>query len=86
MAAAPARLAGLGARKGSIAPGRDADFVIWDPDATFTVDPQALHHRHPITPYAGRQLRGRVLKTLVRGEIVYDGGELAPPRGELLRR
>jgi allantoinase len=86
MAAAPARLAGLDQRKGTIASGRDADLVIWDPDQTFIVDPQALHHRHPITPYAGRQLRGHVLKTLVRGEIVYDAGELRPPRGELLRR
>jgi allantoinase len=86
MAAAPARLAGFGARKGSIAPGRDADLVIWDPEASFTVDPQTLHHRHPITPYAGRQLRGRVVTTLVRGEIVYDAGEFATPRGELLRR
>jgi allantoinase len=86
MAAAPARLAGLGARKGAIVVGRDADLVIWDPEATFTVDPQSLHHRHPITPYAGRQLRGRVLKTLVRGEIVYETGTFAPPRGNLLRR
>ena len=86
MAAAPARLAGLDARKGSIGPGRDADLVIWDPDATFTVDPRTLYHRHPITPYAGRQLRGRVVKTLVRGEIVYDEGRFTPPRGNLLRR
>jgi allantoinase len=86
MATAPARLAGLDARKGSIGPGLDADLVLWDPDATVTVDPRTLYHRHPITPYAGRQLRGRVVKTLVRGELVYDAGEFAPPRGELLRR
>ncbi len=86
MAAAPARLAGLSARKGAIAPGRDADLVIWDPDATFTVDPHTLHHRHPITPYAGRELRGRVLKTLVRGAVVFDAGEFASPRGALLQR
>jgi allantoinase len=50
MSAAPALLAGLESRKGSIAPGRDADFVVWDPDATYTVDPARLHNRHTLTP------------------------------------
>ena len=52
MCAAPARLAGLADRKGAIAPGHDADLVVWDPEASFTVDATALHHRHKITPYA----------------------------------
>jgi allantoinase len=77
MAAAPARLAGLDGRKGSIAPGLDADFVIWDPDTETPVDPAALHHRHPVTPYAGMRLRGRVLTTILRGEIVFRDGECA---------
>jgi allantoinase len=71
---APARLAGLDGRKGSIAVGRDADLVVWDPDAEWTVDPSTLYHRHPVTPYAGRRLRGRVLKTLLRGTVVFDDG------------
>jgi allantoinase len=75
MAAAPARLAGLDPRKGSIAPGRDADFVIWNPDQEFTVDPASLNHRHPVTPYAGVQLRGRVITTILRGEMVFADGE-----------
>jgi allantoinase len=75
MAAAPAKLAGLQAAKGSIAVGRDADLIVWDPDAERTVDASALFHRHPVTPYDGMRLRGRVERTILRGEIVFDGGE-----------
>lgn len=81
MCAAPAALAGFAATKGSIAVGRDADLVIWDPDAEFTVDPARLEHRHPITPYAGIRLKGRVIRTVLRGEVVYDDGRF-PNRGE----
>ncbi len=83
----PARLAGLAGRKGEIAPGCDADFVVWDPEAEFVVEPQHLRHRHKITPYAGRRLAGVVQTTLVRGQRVYDrGGFPAGPMGEWLRR
>jgi allantoinase len=75
LAAAPAQLAGLTASKGAIALGHDADLVFFDPDAVVTVDPASLFHRHPITPYAGMPLRGRVHKTLLRGELVFDEGE-----------
>jgi allantoinase len=81
----PARLAGLNRAKGSIAEGRDADLVIWDPDAESIVDPTALFHRHPITPYAGRRLRGCVLSTLLSGETIFtDGVPRSIPRGRLL--
>jgi allantoinase len=86
LAAAPARLVGLDARKGAIAPGRDADLVVFDPDATFEVDPATLYHRHPVTPYAGRVLHGVVRATFLRGRPVWDGGEVASPRGRLLAR
>jgi allantoinase len=66
MSAAPAALAGLHAR-GALARGRDADVVVWDPDAHFTVDPERLHHRHRVTPYAGRALFGVVRATYVAG-------------------
>jgi allantoinase len=84
MSAAPAALAGLSERKGAIAPGRDADLVVFDPDAEWIVEPDGLEHRHPVTPYAGLRLRGRVRTTLLRGEVVYDAGRFAPPRGVLL--
>lgn len=87
MSAAPARLAGLHHRKGAIAAGRDADLVVFDPDAQVTVDPAALHHRHPVTPYAGGVFSGRVLATYVRGESVYDRGHVsADPTGRILKR
>ena len=58
LAAAPARLAGLDAAKGAIEVGRDADLVVFDPDATFVVDAAGLLHRHPITPYDGHAAAG----------------------------
>jgi allantoinase len=69
MSRAPAKLAGLDRRKGVLAPGYDADIVVWDPDASFVVDPQKLHHRHKVTPYSGRQLYGIVHSTFVGGEL-----------------
>jgi allantoinase len=73
MCAAPARHAGLHARKGAIAAGRDADLVFLDPEATFTVEAPFVHHRNKLTPYEGRTLRGVVRATYLRGERVYDG-------------
>jgi allantoinase len=78
LSSAPAALAGLHSRKGVIATGRDADFVIWDPDAEFVVDESRLRQRHKRTPYAGRRLRGRVLETYVRGDVVYRVGASNP--------
>ena len=69
MCEAPARLVGLGGRKGAIAAGYDADLVIWEPEARFTVDPAKLHHRHKVTPYAGRELYGVVRATYVGGRL-----------------
>jgi allantoinase len=78
MAHAPAALVGLG-RKGRIRAGADADLVVFAPDAPYTVG--ELHHRHAVTPYAGRELQGVVRQTWLRGAPV-DG----MPRGRLLRR
>lgn len=73
MCEAPARLVGLGQRRGVIAPGYDADLVIWDPETSFTVDPARLQHRHKVTPYAGRELFGKVRATWVGGRLVSGG-------------
>ncbi|MDQ6878705.1 MAG: allantoinase, partial [Candidatus Dormibacteraeota bacterium] len=49
---------------------------------SFIVDPARLHHRHPVTPYAGRKLAGVVRDTLLRGQSI----DLREARGRLLAR
>ena len=79
----PARLAGCEARKGRLAAGYDADFVVFDPEAEFTVMADRLHYRHPVSPYLGEKLRGVVKKTYLRGTAVFDDGAF---RGEATGR
>jgi allantoinase len=87
MCEGPARLAGLHRNKGRLATGYQADFALFDPDLAFEVNPKELHQRHPITPYAGRTLHGRVRATYLRGQLVYANGEtVGPPAGRLLKR
>ncbi len=86
MSTAPAALAGL-SDKGAIEAGRAADFAVLAPDETFTVDPAALHHRNPVTAYAGRRLHGVVRSTWLRGRKIADHGTpLTGPTGRLLER
>jgi allantoinase len=80
MSAAPAQLTGLAA-KGGIAAGKDADLVAFAPEERFRV--AELHHRNPVTPYAGRELTGVVRRTWLRGQLLADGGA---PLGRLIGR
>ncbi len=85
MSAGPAKLAGLSAKKGAIAAGRDADLVVFGDAEMHGVTPSSIHHRHKVTPYAGETLRGVVHATYVRGACVArDGRVLETERGELL--
>ena len=77
MSAAPARLARLESSKGRLAPGFDADIVIWNPDAPVVVDETTLHHRHPLTPYRGRTLTGLVKASYVSGVESFRAGRFA---------
>jgi allantoinase len=87
MCSEPARFIGLEKQKGAIAPGYDADMVIWDPEKRFVVRPKMLHHRHKLTPYLNAPLRGEVQATFLRGEMIYDHGRFpGAPHGVLLRR
>ena len=93
MSAGPAALGGLSA-KGAIAPGRDADLVVFAPDESFVVDPARLHHRNPVTPYAGQELTGVVRGRLAARATSRHGGRSrgvvggvdTGPVGRLLRR
>jgi allantoinase len=84
MSEAPARHAGL-PDKGRIDIGYDADFAVFAPDDGFVVDVEQLHHKNPITPYAGRRLDGVVRSTWLRGRRI-DITEQAVPFGNLLTR
>ena len=81
MSAAPARRVGL-TGKGRIGEGAAADLAVFAPDAMFTVDATALEHRHPISPYDGRELAGVVRGAFLAGVPI----DRSRPRGRLLRR
>jgi dihydropyrimidinase len=86
MAQTPARLFGLGARKGALAPGMDADIILVDPSARQTVDAARIWPDVCPNPLAGAVLAGWPHTTISRGEVVWSEGRLmaAPGRGELI--
>jgi allantoinase len=82
----PARRYGL-AGKGDIAPGYDADLALLDPTRSFTVRAADSPSAQGYTPFEGLTLRGQVMTTFLRGQVVYDRGAVTgPPRGRYLRR
>ena len=74
MSEQPAKLAGCDSRKGRVAAGWDADLVVFDPEAEFTVTEDRLHHRHAVSPYLGEKLFGVVKRTYLRGKLVFQEG------------
>lgn len=79
----PSIFAGLEGKKGKIDVGYDADFVIWNPEEQFLLEPQDLRFRHKLSPYLGKNLKGRVLYTYLRGQLAYKEGEIiGEPRGQ----
>ncbi|SOC58051.1 allantoinase AllB [Ornithinimicrobium cerasi] len=82
MATRPADLVGL-ATKGRLEVGADADLVAFAPEHEWQVDVERLHHRNPVSAYAGARLTGAVRRTWLRG-IPVTGED--PPRGRLLER
>jgi dihydropyrimidinase len=71
----PARMFGLYPRKGVIAPGSDADIVIYDPQARQVISAQTHHMNVDYSAYEGMEITGRVDTVLSRGQVVIDGGE-----------
>ncbi len=82
-----ARLYGLGHRKGSIAPGMDADLTLVDPEREHRITAADLRTLHPVSVFDGRQGRGAAVASVLRGRVLMREGELVEdaPRGELVR-
>ncbi len=73
---------GLYPKKGSLEVGADADVTIVDPQASWVVDPARMHTKSKYTPFEGVTLTGQVVKTIVRGQVVYERGrDVVAPRG-----
>ena len=70
---APAKLFGMYPKKGTIAPGSDADIVIFDPDKEVTFSHKTLHMRADYTPYEGRKVVGAPTHVFSRGNLVVEG-------------
>ncbi|MBL4657923.1 MAG: amidohydrolase family protein, partial [Flavobacteriales bacterium] len=86
MCEAPAEFIGL-TQKGKIAPGYDADLIVWDPESNVDTSPKSIHHKHKATPYSDISLVGNVLRTYVNGELVFQEGEfMSLSKGKLLRK
>lgn len=87
----PARFLGIEQKKGRIAPGLDADFVVFDDQASWTVEPEKLHNLSRYTPLSGKTLTGRVRSVYLRGQRIYhrkDNREsfAAPGTGRWVQR
>ncbi len=86
--ATPAKMFGLYPRKGTIAPGADADIVVYDPDARQVMSAQTHHMNVDYSCYEGRTITGKAETVLSRGRVVVDKGEYlgAPGHGRFVRR
>ena len=72
--------------KGDIAVGKDADFTLIDLNVTEVVAAESLHYRHKQSPYVGRTVKGRVRRTFLRGQTIFENGKFAArPIGRLVR-
>lgn len=74
-AANPAKRFGIYPKKGKIAVGSDADFVIVDLNQSFVLKKEDLLYKHPVSPFIGKKFRGKILYTLLRGKKVFAEGK-----------
>ena len=93
IAANPARIFGLYPRKGTLSVGADADIALLAPDAIWTVTVADALHKQKWTPYEGKEITGRVVRTIRRGATIFDDTLQAadritarPGSGRFLRR
>ena len=85
---APARIFGMYPKKGVIAPGSDADIVIWDPNVEYTISAKTHHMRVDYSMFEGYTVKGNARKVIARGEVIVDGNRFLgkPGRGSFLKR
>jgi dihydropyrimidinase len=77
----PAKIFGLFPRKGTIAPGSDADIVVFDPNRTITLAAKTLHMNVDYNPYEGRQVTGATDTVMSRGRLVVEDGKFVGRKG-----
>ena len=84
----PAKIFGLFPKKGTIAPGSDADLVIFDPERKHTLSAKTHHMRVDYNPYEGREVTGKAETVLSRGRVIVEKGEFVgrPGAGSFLKR
>jgi allantoinase len=86
-ASTPATRFGLAPAKGELTVGADADLLLLDPARNWTITRDDLLDRHRLSPFTGRTLHGRVVRTVLRGTtIARDGRVVGEPIGRVLRR
>jgi dihydropyrimidinase len=77
----PAKIFGMFPRKGTIAPGSDADIVVFDPNRTMTLAAKTLHMNVDYNPYEGRQVTGATDTVISRGRVVIEDGKFVGRKG-----
>ncbi|MFC1555272.1 dihydropyrimidinase [candidate division KSB1 bacterium] len=77
----PARLFGMYPQKGSLNPGSDADIVLFDPSAEWTMSKETLHMASDYCAYDGVDVKGKVVKVFSRGELIIDGEKCLAEKG-----
>jgi dihydropyrimidinase len=77
----PAKIFGMSPKKGSLAPGSDADLVIFDPNVKHTLSAKTHHMNVDYSSYEGWELTGKCDKVLLRGKVAIDGGKVLIEKG-----
>ena len=77
----PAKIFGLYPRKGALRPGSDADLVLFDPTLRHTLGAEAQHCKADFTTFEGKEVLGKPVFTMQRGEVLIEDGEMKRPQG-----
>ncbi|MHB8931202.1 MAG: amidohydrolase family protein, partial [Melioribacteraceae bacterium] len=84
----PAKIFGMYPRKGTIAPGSDADVVIWDPNKELTISAKSHHMRVDYSMFEGKKVKGDAETVISRGEVIVENKEFLGKagRGNYIKR